>query len=69
MNELIAEIESMEREGAVVLLKWDGERGDFRRTVVISRADTDYLFRKDSEDIQGALREGIGDYREVHPLK
>ena len=62
-----AEIETMQNEGAVILNKWDGLRALLRQTVVVSRADTDYVWRKDCDDIGQTLQEAIEDYKQAHP--
>lgn len=62
-----AEIERMQSEGAVILIKWDGLRALLRQTIVVSRADTGYLWHKDCDDIGGALQEAIADYKKTHP--
>ncbi len=67
LDSLTLEIEEVESDGAVVLVKWDGERESLRRTVVITRQNTDYIFRQDTEDIVGTLRDAIADYWGAHP--
>jgi len=66
IDTLIPQIEQMQAEGAVVLLKWDGERTSNRCTVVVTRMDTDYVWRKDCEVIGETLREALLAYREKH---
>ena len=67
----LSEIEAIEADGAIVLirvmLKWDGERQKNRRTVVITRSDTDYVYRRDTDDLAQTLQEAIADYRGAHP--
>ncbi len=63
----LAEIEELEADGAIVLIKWDGQRQQNRRTVVITRSDTDYVYRRDTDDLSQALQEAIADYRSHHP--
>jgi hypothetical protein len=62
-----AEIERMQSEGAIILIKWDGLRTLLRQTVVVTRADTDYVWHKDCDDIGSALQEAIEDYKQKHP--
>lgn len=62
-----AEIEALRDEGAVILIKWDGLRTLLRQTLVVTRPDTDYVWRKDCDDIDKALQEAIEDYRKAHP--
>ena len=64
IDTLIPQIEQIQAEGAVVLLKWDGERTSNRCTVVVTRMDTDYVWRKDCENIVETLREALLAYRE-----
>jgi hypothetical protein len=66
IDSLIPSIEQLRAEGAVVVLKWDGERNSKRCTVVITRRDTDYSFRQDSDGISGALQTALADYRSHH---
>jgi hypothetical protein len=66
IDELIPQIEQLQGHGAVVLLKWDGERANNRCTVVVTRADTDYTWRKDSADIASTLRDALAEYRSRH---
>jgi hypothetical protein len=66
LDELISQIEKLQSEGAIVLLKWDGERGIDRCTVVVTRKDTDYVFRLDSDSMQAALRGALTDYSAKH---
>jgi hypothetical protein len=66
MDELPPLVEGLQAEGAVVLVKWDGERKAKRCTVVVSRQDTDYVFRHDSDNISASLRFAIEDYRAKH---
>jgi hypothetical protein len=51
----------------LVLLKWDGERAGKRHTVVITRADTDFVWRQDSDDMAASLDCALTDYRAAHP--
>lgn len=67
LDSLTHEIEEIESDGAVVLVKWDGERQSNRRTVVVTRQNTDYVFRRDTEDIVDSLRVAIADYWAAHP--
>ena len=67
LDSLSVEIEEIESDGAVVLVKWDGDRESLHRTVVITRQNTNYIFRRDTEDIVGTLRDAIADYWTAHP--
>ena len=66
LDEYLAQIEQVSSEGAVVLLKWDGERTSKRCTVVVTRQDTDYVWRRDCEDIAATLNEALAEYRANH---
>ena len=66
IDALVPQIEELEAQGAMVILKWDGERAQNRRTVVITRPDTDFVWRKDCEDIAAALADAIFDYKAKH---
>ncbi|WOB06877.1 hypothetical protein [Piscinibacter gummiphilus] len=63
LDELIPQIEQIQAEGAVVLLKWDGERKQNKCSVAILHPETDYIWRKDCEAIEAALVQGLADYR------
>jgi DNA transposition AAA+ family ATPase len=63
----LADIRRIQDDGGIVVIKWDGERAQYRHTVVISRHDTDYVWRMDCDDIDLALREAIHDYKAAHP--
>jgi hypothetical protein len=62
----IDEIGRIRDEGAIVIIKWDGARSQLRQTVVITRDDTDYVWRLDCDDIENALGEAIAAYRRAH---
>lgn len=66
LDELVPAIEEMQATGALVLLKWDGERAKCRCTVVVTRQGSDYVFREDSDDIAASLARAIANYRERH---
>lgn len=66
LDGLVPQIEDLQAQGAVVLLKWDGERSHERCTVLVTRKDTGYLWRKNCDDISKALAEAISDYKENH---
>ena len=66
IDSLIPQIEDLQAQGALVLLKWDGERTRARCTVVITRQDTDYVWRKDCDDVGSTLAEALADYRAKH---
>jgi len=66
MNELIPQIEEARAQGAIVLLKWDGERAELPCTVMVSRKDTGYDWRRDCDDMAATLVEALLDYRAGH---
>jgi hypothetical protein len=68
IDSLIPQIEGLQTQGAVVVLKWDGERPRARCTVVVTRHDTDYVWRQDCDDIASTLAEALADYKVRHDL-
>lgn len=66
IDELLPRIERAQAAGAVVLLKWDGEREHRRCTIVISRKDTDYVWRSDTGDLAQALAVALAEYEAGH---
>ena len=66
IDEWVEQIEQLRQAGAVVLLKWDGLRTADPYTVVVTRADTDFVFRRDTADLVSAIRDGIAAYRAAH---
>ncbi len=66
LDELIPQIEQLQAEGAIVLLKWDGERPAHRTTVVITRQETNFVWRKDSDNLALTLQEALLEYRAAH---
>jgi hypothetical protein len=65
IDALLPDIGRLRSEGAVVLLKWDGERAANAATVVVTRQD--YVFRNDGDDIEAMLRDAIADCRAHFP--
>lgn len=66
IDRFIPRIEVANTQGAVVLLKWDGERSSLRCTVVITRQDTGYVWRQDCDDVAAGLEEALRDYEAKH---
>jgi len=62
----LADIEKIRKDGGIVLIKCDGERTQLPCTVVVSRQDTGYIWRKDCQDISATLGEAIGAYAIAH---
>lgn len=56
-------IDEVQADGAVVLLKWDGQRSVNRFTVVITKSEVDYIFRQDSDDMALSLSTALTDYK------
>jgi len=68
IDHLVPKIENLENDGAIVLLKWDGERDILKKTILISKHETDFSFRRDTDNFEEALKEGIKEY-ELHHEK
>jgi len=66
IDALIPQIEELQAHGAIALLKWDGERTSDRCTVVVTRQDTDYVWRRDCDDMGRGLAEALSDYKARH---
>jgi hypothetical protein len=66
IDDHLADIEKIRKDGGIVLIKWDGERTQLPCTVVVSRQDTNYIWHKDCQDIGATLREAIGAYAIAH---
>jgi hypothetical protein len=66
IDSLIPQIEGLQAQGAVVLLKWDGTRTRARCTVIVTRQDSDYVWRKDCDDIASTLAAALADYKAKH---
>lgn len=67
LNKYLPELEQLEEKGAVILLKWDGERDSDKRTIVILKPGTEYQFHQDTDDLAKALEEGISDFYKHFP--
>lgn len=63
IDQFLDEIEEIRADGAVVLLKWDGERNSKRCTVVITKFEADYVWRQDSDNLEDSLRTALSDYK------
>jgi hypothetical protein len=66
IDELVPQIDEARSQGAIVLLKWDGERTSNHCTVVVTRQDTDYVWRKDCTDVGATLSEAMSEYWAAH---
>ena len=66
IDNYLPEIAKIQSEGGIVLIKWDGERTHQKSTVVVTRSDTDYVWRKDCDDVSSTLAGAISDYQLKH---
>jgi hypothetical protein len=66
LDEWVDEFEKLRLAGAIVLLKWDGQRSANPCTVVVTRHDTDFIFRRDTDDLQTAIGEAVSAYWAAH---
>jgi len=68
LDRFLPEIEELQADGAVVLLKWDGQRQTKCGTVVITKFEVDYVWRQDTDDIAHALQTALADYKATQGL-
>ncbi|MGI0119857.1 hypothetical protein [Zooshikella sp. RANM57] len=66
IDELIPLIEDLESQGAVVILKWDGERSTNTKSVVIMRNDTGFSCRTDTDDFTEGFLSVLEEYKKHH---
>ena len=69
IDHLLSTIERLQMDGAVIILKWDGQRSADRCTVLITKSEVGYAWRQDSDDIEQSLRVGLADYDAIQILK
>ena len=62
LNQYLSVLEILEKDGAVVILKWDGERSRNKKTIVVSKPGTDYHFRADTDELESAIESAVLDY-------
>lgn len=62
LEDYLAKLDKLQEDGAFAFIKWDGERRSNRKTVLIEKPGTDYLFRRDTDNLLETLREGVEDY-------
>jgi hypothetical protein len=55
--------QSLENDGLVVLLKWDGERGINTKPIVVSKPGSDFSFRMDSDDLTHLVNMALSEYK------
>ena len=67
LDEWLDDFEALRRARAIVLVKWDGQRSARPYTFVITRHDTDFVFRRDTDDLPSAIAEGVACFRAAHP--
>ncbi len=68
LDRYISKIEAIQADGAVVLLKWDGQRSTNRFTVAILKSEVDYSWRQDSDNMEQSLQEALADYETTQGL-
>jgi hypothetical protein len=68
LDQFLSTIADVQADGAVVLLKWDGQRSSNRFTVVITKFEADYVWRQDSDDMAQSLQEALKDYKTTQGL-
>jgi hypothetical protein len=56
---LLNEIDGARQNGAVFILKWDGERSERVYTVILSHHEKQFSFRADTDDMTAAAREAL----------
>jgi len=68
LDQFLSTIEEVQADGAVVLLKWDGQRATNRYTVVITKSEVDYTWRQDCDDMEQTLQAALTDYKAAQGL-
>lgn len=67
IDALLPRIKAARERGAIVLLKWDGERKALCSTVVLLYAPQDFSWRRDTDDIAAALAEALAEFESLPP--
>jgi hypothetical protein len=62
IDALLPKIEAARERGALVIIKWDGERQANCCTVLLSHPEGDWAFRRDTDEPDAALREGLTEF-------
>lgn len=62
IDALLPKIEAARECGALVILKWDGERQTNRCTVLLSHQQAGWIFRRDTDEPGSALSEGLAEF-------
>lgn len=68
LDQFLSTIDEVQADGAVVSLKWDGQRSSNRFTVVITKSAVDYVWRQDSDDMAWSLQAALTDYKTTQGL-
>ncbi|KZN39308.1 hypothetical protein N480_00335 [Pseudoalteromonas luteoviolacea S2607] len=62
LENLLSKLEQIQDDGAFVFIKWDGERSQKKKTVLIEKPGADFFFRRDTDDLFSTIRDGINEY-------
>lgn len=62
INAILPAIERMHQQGAVVVIKWDGERASRKLTLLVSRSATGYTYRDDGDSLAQMWGGALNDY-------
>lgn len=62
-TELLQEVQHLEDEGYLVLIKFDGERSTRKKTIIISKEENEVFIRRDSDDLWESLASAIQELR------
>lgn len=69
IDEWLPDIQKIEACGGVFVIKFDGERSNRHKTVVVSKPGTDFVFRKDADDLDKLLLEAVESFFEAFPVQ
>ena len=62
LDRWLDDLERIRARGAVVLIKFDGERTSRTCTFLITHATTGFSYRRDTDDLDSAIAEGLAAY-------
>ena len=65
--ELLNQLDELESEGYCIFLKWDGEREETKKTLIISKPGTDLFIRRDSDDLWASLTDMLEELKGNKP--
>ncbi|MFS2005643.1 hypothetical protein ACEN9F_18610 [Duganella sp. CT11-25] len=68
LDQFLPMINEVQADGAVVLLKWDGQRSAKRFTVIITKSEVDYVWRQDSDDLAYSLQTALAEYKDAQRI-